>query len=405
MFPITQKMFAVLLVPVVFSLSGCDFLDNILEKKSSTLPPPTAIKVGVMPPVMQEIVDYEEFTGRTEAVNSVEIRAQVSGVLAKVCYTPGSEVQENHVFFELEPEVFMAQRDRAKGALAVLEARLPRLDSELKRAEELKPEGAISDEDYDRIVSDRRECNAQIATAKAELKKAEIDLKYTKIRSPIKEGVIGRELVTVGNLVTAGTTKLAEMVSLNPIYVIFNVDEGTLLKLMRRMEAEGESVKDLRMAVTFRLSDGVKEYTGTIQYNDPYMDKSSGTLLMRATCGNPKNALGMRDLMPGMMVHVRIPVTDKYTATLVPEEATGSDQGKRYVYVVDEEGKAKMRHIMTGPLVADNMRVVRSGLSQDEQIIMDNLLLLRPGSNVEPKPITLSELRGEGRAKVMRTVK
>lgn len=384
-------------------LAGCEFFE--LPGHSASLPAqPPALTVGVMSPLIKDVTDYEEFTGWTEAVEAVQVRAQVSGVLAKVCFTPGAEAKAGDVFFELEPEVFIAERDRAKAELAVLEARLPRLKSEVTRAEKLKPSGAISDEDYEKIQADLRECVAQIASAKADLDRAEINVNYTKIRSPI-DGVVGRNLVTVGNLVNASTTLLAEMVSQDPIYVIFNVDEGTLLQLMRRVEEGRAAGSDFYMDVTFRLSDSGKTFRGRINYYDPYMDKSAGTLLMRAQCANPKNAQGQRELMPGMMVHVQIPVTGNYTAMVIPDEATGSDQGRRYVYVLDEDGTATMRHITTGPLLENNMRVVRRGLKETDTIIVDNLLRIRPGTNVSPIPTTVGELRGEGKAKIKRTAK
>ncbi|MDO5566739.1 MAG: efflux RND transporter periplasmic adaptor subunit, partial [Planctomycetia bacterium] len=363
-------------------VSGCDFLDSIFKRKEIEVPKAAVLKIDVMKPQMRKVTDYEEFTGETAAIDEVEIKAQVSGYLSRVAFTEGSEVKKGDLLFEIEPEVYKAVRDSAKAELDSLSAKLPRLENEVTRYLELLQTKAVSQSDYEGAVSDRDECRAKAEKAKAELQRAEIDLKYTKIISPI-DGFISRKLISEGNLVqthsNSNSSLLAKMVSLDPIYVMFNVDESTYLRLAsigeEKFKADPKSI-DRAQKIEFRLTDepafidadGKPLHTGIIQYSDPYMNQASGTVLLRATCKNPRRVTGLPYLLPGLVVHVRIPVTEDYNALLIPEEAIGTEQGIRFVYVINSKNIVQVRHLKLGPLQADNMRVVRSGLKEGDVV-------------------------------------
>lgn len=398
-------------------LSGCDIWDKMMGKKEEQpeVKRP-AVSVETMRPLRREVVDYEEFTGDTNAVNDVTIQAQVSGILTKCDFAEGAFVKKGDVLFEIEPEVYQAALDTAignlesaKGELAVLKAREPQLRIERDRNAKLVQANAVSESDYDEAKAAHDECLAKIAKAEADILKAtaeaqqaSINLKYTKILSPI-DGYITRKLVTEGNLIQDHKTELAQIVSHDPIYVHFYVDETTFLKLIENAKnqvATGESPEELR--IEFRLTNekswtdgaGNPLHAGTVRYADPQMDESSGTVLLRATCPNPPVVGGrLSQIIPGMMVHIRIPVTGRYSALLVPEEAFGTEQGTRILYVKDTEGKARVRRPELGPLQEDNMRVVRNGVEADDEVIVSGLLRLRPNIEVEAQETTLEKLR------------
>lgn len=382
--------------------TGCDFWKNLAGRKADAPVQTTeALPVGTMNPIERQVTDYEEFTGQTRAIDKVNIQAQVSGILSKRLFTEGTEVKKDDVLFEIEPEVYQAVLDNAQAQLGILEARLPRLESDLKRATNLKDQKVVTEDDYEKALADRNVCLAEIAAAKAAIDQARINVKYTKVTSPI-DGYIGRELVTEGNLIQANATPLVEMVSLDPIYVYFYVDENTVLRLQSQLQNQlKESSREdttkshtVGMKIEFRLSNEKEfKYTGVVEYADPFMNQTSGTRLLRATCENKKQASGTRAFLPGMMVHVRVPVEENYSALLVPEEALASDQGTRFIYVVDKAGKAQMRHLELGPIQDDNLRVVRKGLQKTDRIIVDGLLKVRPEMPVKETPITLDKLR------------
>ncbi|MDO5113560.1 MAG: efflux RND transporter periplasmic adaptor subunit, partial [Planctomycetia bacterium] len=210
-------------------MTGC----SQSESAATSVPQASILQVGVMSPVTRQVTDIIEFTGELRAVDTVDIQSQVSGILSKKLFVSGTTVSEGDVLFEIEPEVYNAVLASKKAELGILEARLPRLQTDWNRAQELYPTGALSEVEYEQSLADFKECLASIEQAKAEIQKAEIDVKYTKIIAPIN-GAVSRELVTVGNLVTANDTLLARMVSLDPIHLYFSIDESTLLKLLQQ---------------------------------------------------------------------------------------------------------------------------------------------------------------------------
>ncbi len=410
-------LFGMMISLGVLLFAGCDLWDKMMGKKegeTAARRPP--VSVETMRPLRRDIIDYEEFTGDTNAVNNVTLQAQVSGILTKCDFAEGAFVKKDEVLFEIEPEVYQAALDTAvgnlesaKGELTVLRAREPQLRIELDRNAKLVQANAVSKSDYDEAKAAHDECLAKITKAEADILKAtaeaqqaSINLKYTKILSPI-DGYISRKLVTEGNLIQDHKTELAQIVSHDPIYVFFYVDETTFLKLIENAKSQvavGETPEELK--IEFRLTNekswtdeaGNPLHAGSVRYVDPQMDESSGTVLLRAVCPNPPiSDGGISEIIPGMMVHIRIPVTGRYSALLVPEEAFGTEQGTRILYVKDAEGKARVRRPELGPLQEDNMRVVRSGIESTDEVIVSGLLRLRPDADVEAKETTLEKLR------------
>ncbi|MDO4576163.1 MAG: efflux RND transporter periplasmic adaptor subunit [Planctomycetia bacterium] len=366
----------------------CGFLSLLLcgcapsePANAKSITSETLLQVGVMTPETRNVTDVVVFTGELRAVDTVDIQSQVSGILAKKLFAPGAIVQKGELLFEIEPEVYNAVLASRKAELAVLEARLPRLQTDWKRAQELYPSGALSEVEYEQSLADYKECLASLEQAKAEILKAEIDVKYTQIVAPIN-GAVSRELVTVGNLVTANDTLLAKMVSLDPIHLYFNIDETTLLKLLRQHPDAANKI-----SIPFRLSDGESEFVAKLDYSSPYMDSNSGTLQLRAICENTPDSHGRTPLLPGMMAHVQLPVSEEYSAILIPEACIGTDQNLKYVYIVDQENKIQIRQVVLGALQQDNMRVVQDGIQADDKIVVDNLLRVRPGLTVETQTI------------------
>ncbi len=403
---------------ITLALSGC------IQKKDAQVDarkPTEALPVKIIHPTQRQVVDYEEFVGRMLPYDQVDVRARVSGTLIRCTFKKGAEmktnpqtgdafvaeestphsslltpnsndiedlkegyeVKEGQLLFVIDPDVYEAALLNAQGQLEVLEARRERMKNDLDRAESLLPQKAISKQDYDLARFNLKECEAQIAVAKATIKTAQINLNYTRIYAPI-DGYVGYAQESVGNLVQgnagANSTTLVKIVKVDPIYIYLNIDESSVEKLKKidvaRREANPDA--DLDNSVEFRLSDEDGfPHQAKIDYHAPILDRSTGARLVRAVCPNPKLLSGERQFQPGMTVHVRVGVTDPYDALLVPEDCLGTNQSERFVYVVVEDGMPKMQIVQLGPLQSDNMRVIRKGLSKDDNVIADNLMRVR----------------------------
>ncbi|MDO5581030.1 MAG: efflux RND transporter periplasmic adaptor subunit [Planctomycetia bacterium] len=378
-------------------LTGCP--DKKETQKNSSAAP---LEVSVVSPINRKIIDYDTFVGRTAAVETVEIRAQVSGYLEEIHFQAGTEVKKGDILFTLDSRVYKAVLAQCESDVAACEARLKRLESELLRAEELLPGKVISKSEYDLALADHDECAAQYAAAKANLDKARIDVDYTSIRSPI-DGVVSRELITTGNLVSAKNTLLTTVVSMDPLHVFFDIDERTLLDLApQRYEKEQNDQEKSRRSIRF----GVVENTdfpneAQIDFVEPQVNSTTGTMEMRAVYKNERIEHGIFRMMPGLHVYVKIPTSDPYEGLLIPEETIQTDQSVKYVFVVGPDNKAKFRRIQPGALQKDNMRAIRSGLKKEDRIIADNLLRIRPDIPVKPIPAksesTVKIVREDGR--------
>ncbi|MCW5773361.1 MAG: efflux RND transporter periplasmic adaptor subunit [Rhodospirillaceae bacterium] len=348
----------------------------------------TALPVTVAKPVVKEIVEWDEFTGRFDAVESVEIRARVNGYLAAVKFTDGSLVKKGDLLFVIDQRPFKIALRDAEAALAAAEAKLEFADSEFKRVETTARTGASPE----RLLEQRRQ---ELETARADrdrartaLDRAKLDLEFTEIRAPVA-GRIGRKLVSEGNLVAANTSLLTSIVSLDPIYFYFDVDEQSFLGYLR-MGRSGErpSLRTAGNDADVILPDE-KTFArrGKIDFIDNRLDSGTGTMRGRAVFENKELFL-----TPGMFGRIRIPGSGKYQAVLVPDEAIGTDQNRRVVYVVGKDGKVVLTPIRLGPHI-DGYRVVREGLKGDETIVVNGLMRVRLGAKLAPQMTALPPSR------------
>jgi RND family efflux transporter MFP subunit len=346
--------------------------------------PPAALPVTVAKPLVKDITEWDEFTGRFEAVETVEVRARVSGYLDAVHFTDGAAVKKGDLLFVIDPRPFRIAVDDAGAAVASAEARLTFAEAELKRVEETARTGASPA----RLLEQRRQeftsARADLERAKAALDRAKLDLEFTEVRAPIA-GRVSRKQVSEGNLVAANTTLLTTIVALDPIYLYFDVDEQSYLGYLRMAQSgERPSLRERGNVAEVILPDE-KAFNrkGRIDFIDNRMDAGSGTMRGRAVFEN-------KDLFltPGMFGRVRIPGSGQYKAVLVPDEAILSDQSRRVVYLVGADGAVSMRPVRPGPRI-DGYRVIRSGLKGDETIVVNGILRVRPGAKVQPR---MSEL-------------
>ncbi|MBX3411445.1 MAG: efflux RND transporter periplasmic adaptor subunit [Pirellulales bacterium] len=344
------------------------------------MPPMLPPQVEVALPVYQDIRDYEDFTGQTEAVTSIDVRARVTGYLAAVHFKHGAEVQAGDVLFDIDPPYYKAEAARAEGLVAQAEARLERLKLDFQRSKENLARGVITQSAHDLMTSDVAEAEAALKSAQASLTIANVNLGYTKVRSPIA-GRVSRPFIDPGNLVKADDTILTRVVSQNPMWVYFDLDERTLLRL-RRASSEGTvaAMAGTHADVLMGLADE-KGYPhqGQLNFEDNRVDPSTGTLRVRAVFDNND-----RLLSPGLFVRVRVPIGEPYRALLVPESALGTDQGQRFLYVVDDEGIVAYRRVDVGSLHS-GLRVVTNGLSPNEKVVVVGLQRVMPGAKVDAK--------------------
>jgi multidrug efflux system membrane fusion protein len=351
------------------------------------LPKPPVVSVSQ--PVQREVTDYADFTGRTDAVTHVEVRARVSGYLVKVHFKEGSEVQQGELLFEVDPRPYQAELDQAQAALALSEARLRRLAAELQRAKQLAAGKAISQEELDKIAADHAEAEAAVRVPKAAVAAAQLKLSFTRVAAPCS-GVIGRSLLSPGSLVKADETALAQIVTLDPMYVYFDVEEATLLRIRQGINAGKVKPADPALPVWLGLvGEPGYPHQGTVDFVDNQVNPQTGTIKFRAVFANPRPPAGVRLMAPGMFARVRLPLGAPYAALLVTDRAIGSDQGQKYVYVVDADGKVQSRPVTTGALQADGLRVIATGLKAGDSVVVEGLTKLRPGMVVSPKVVPM----------------
>ena len=374
------------------------------ERPQPKLAPPRPPVVTVSLPILDDVSDFEEFTGRTDAVKSVEIRSRVTGYVSDVLFHDGDEVEAGTLLFKIDDRPYKAELERARASLAQNEAHRKRLVADYQRAETLYGRGSIAREEYDKVAGDRAESEALVGVAKASLESADLNVGFTEVRAPapmVKEPIfkstplagpfmwrLSRRMVDPGNLVKADETMLTTVVSLDPIYVYFDVDERTLLQL-RRLVREGKMKSRYESELTIEAGLADEDdfpHRGRVDFSDNRLDPNTGTLRLRALLPNPASPRNpkLRVLSPGLFMRVRLPIGDKHRALTVPEQALQNDQGRKYLYVVDSNDEVVFRPVKVGRL--DNgQRVIEEGLSANERIIVTGLQRVRPGGKVTPK--------------------
>ena len=351
---------------------------------------PKPPQVFVDLPVSGEVTDFEDFTGRTVASKTIDIRARVTGYLNKINFKEreGQDVEAGFVLFEIDARPYEAEVERAKASLHQAKSHLKRIELDYARAKQTRAKQVITQEQFDQVQGDRNEAMASIDVAQADLDLAELNLSFTKVRAPIA-GRVSRTQLDQGNLVKADDTILTTVVAMDPMYAYFEVDERTILRLQRyrdegRVNLSGDLTGALRVKMGLADEDGYP-HDGVVNFVDNRLDPATGTLQLRGLFDNKK-----RTLSPGMFVRVRLPIGDPYRALLVSEKALGTDQGQKFVYVIDAENKAQYRRVEIGKL-ENSRRVVLKGLAEGERVVVSGLQRVRPGAVVEPKMIESSD--------------
>jgi RND family efflux transporter MFP subunit len=376
---------SVLVVGFCLALTGC-------AREPAAAPATAPLPVTVSYPVEQEVTDYADFTGRTASVDSVEVRAHVWGYLDKVNFKEGALVRKGDVLFELDPRPYQAALNQAKAKVAQDEAQLAYDEAEYQRNLNLARNGAVSRSDLDKVAAARGVDIANVAADKALVVSRQLDLEYTKVIAPVS-GRVSRYVVTVGNLVQsgdqAGGTLLTTIVSVDPMYVYFDVDEHTVLRVRQLIrEGKAKSARDSEVPVWLGLAneDGFS-HRGTINFVDNQVNPKTGTLRLRGVFPNKDEALS-----PGYFARVRVRIGFPHPALFVSDRALDTDQGQKIVYVVDKDNQVVSRPVRPGAL-HDGLREITDGVKPGERVIVNGLQQVRPGITVEPKLVDMPSKR------------
>jgi RND family efflux transporter MFP subunit len=346
-------------------------------------PPPPAVTVAK--PVERGVTDQDEYVGRFVAVDSVEVRARVSGYLDAIHFRDGQMVKQGDLLFTIDKRPFQNTVDQARGTLAQAKANLAFTETDLERAKQLVRDHTITEQGFDQRTQAFRNAQASVAANEAAVRQAELDLEFTELRAPVA-GRIGDRRVSPGNLVTGGTggntTLLATIVSIDPVRFEFTMDEASYLRY-ERFSHSGKEVtgRDGGVLVELKLLDEKGyDHRGYMDFIDNVIDKSSGTIRGRAVFSNPGGVL-----IPGMFGRIRVPGSPAYQALLVPDVAIGTEQVRKFVLAVDANNTAVQKYVTLGPLVDDNLRVIKDGISAGDRIVVNGLMRARPGQKVTPQ--------------------
>ncbi|WP_374251279.1 efflux RND transporter periplasmic adaptor subunit [Xanthobacter sp.] len=367
---------AVPVLALALALAGCG---QPTAQQQGAPPPP---QVTVASPTSANVTDTDEYVGRFVAIDEVNVRARVSGYLDKIGFTDGQMVKEGDVLFTIDQRPFKIAVDQAQANLAQAKANLDFTKADLERARTLledKTSNAISKQAFDQRTQAERTAAAIVQSQEAQVRSAQLDLGFTEVKAPVS-GQIGDRRVSVGNYVTGGTggtpTLLAVIVSTDPIRFEFTIDEASLLRLTRRKggtDFKGEPVF-LKL-----IDDKDFVHKGKLDFLNNVVDRETGTIRGRAVFDN-KDGL----FRPGMFARLRLQSSDPYQALVVPDVAIGTEQVKKFVYVVGPENKVSQKFVTLGPLQGD-MRVIREGLSPDDKVVVNGLMRVRPGVTVTPQ--------------------
>ena len=344
-------------------------------------PPP----VTVSAPLQRNIVEWDEFTGQFAAVDYVELRARVSGYLTEIHFTDGDIVKQGDLLFVIDPRPFEIARDSAQAQIAQGQARLDLANAQLQRTTELRRSDFAPQSTLDERRAEMRGATAALDLARAAVRSAELDLEFTHITAPVA-GRVGRHQVSIGNLINGGasgtTTLLTTIVSLDPIHFFFDMSEGDYLSYQRAV-AGGKlgSTRESSLLAEVRLTDETEwKRQGILDFVDNSVDRGAGTIRGRAVFANPEFFI-----TPGQFGRLRLPGSERYEAILIPDSAIVTDQSRKIVMTVKDDGTVEPRVVRPGPIV-DGLRVIRDGLGPKDRIIINGLVRARPGAKVTPQP-------------------
>jgi RND family efflux transporter MFP subunit len=382
---------------LVVALSTCLLPTLILTAGCRPSPPtaqgpgggqPTAVPVSK--PVQREVTEYAEYTGRADAVDTIGVKARATGFLVQAPFKEGAEVKKGDLLFEVDPKPYQAQLDQAESQVRVAEAQAELAQATYARLKDLST--AASRQELDQARAASSAADAQVKAAKATAEVYRLNLGYTKVTSPI-DGQVSRYYYSVGNLVSQDQTLLTTVVSTDPVQGYFDMDERTLLRIRAAINAgkvksrEG-SADEFPVFMGLEGEDGFP-HRGSVDFVNNVVNPSTGTIAVRGRFDNPKPANGRRLLSPGMFLRIRLPIGQPHPALLVVDRAIGSDQGLKFVYVVDAEKKVRYRRVKTGPLEDDGLRVIEEGLKPDDVVAVGAIQQLRPGTDVQTELIPM----------------
>jgi len=359
------------LLLAILALSGC-------SGDQAGGPAPQAPEVTVAHPLSQDIVDWDDYVGKFQAVQTVDVRPRVSGYLTKVHFEDGQAVKAGDVLFTIDQRPFQAQLAAAQADVARVQATLKNLRVELERQRKLVENGNVSRSRFDTAEADVAAAEAELKAAQANAEVAALNVGYTEVKAPA-DGRVSYRRVDVGNAVTADDTLLTKLVTVDPIYFVFEGSEALYLKYKRDMAAGREGA-----AVRIRLQDETDfNWKGHLDFMDSMLDGSSGTIRGRAVIDNPDGFL-----IPGMFGHMQLQGSEPYKGILIPDTAVTTIAGNRAVYVVGADNKIASRIVQLGP-INSGFRVIRSGLGAQDTVVVDGLQRVRPGIEVTPvaKPL------------------
>lgn len=367
--------------------------------------------VRVVKPAEKEVTEYGYFTGRMDAVESVDVRARVTGYLVEINFKPGQEVKKDDLLFRIDPRPYKAAADEAHSRISLAKAKLGLAKANFNRAKDIaKTPGAISQQEMDTAAAELQQADAELEASTADAESADLNLGFTEITAPI-EGIIGRPLLTLGNLITQDSSLLTTIVSQDPMYAYFDVDERSML-MYQQLIREGK-VKSARAGEVVPVEVGLANegnkypHAGQLDFVNNRVDPLTGTIQVRGMFPNPKPEKGTaRTFTPGLFVRVRLPIGTAHPAMVIPQAAIGSDQGRKFVLVVNDQSIVEYRPIKTGPeeaggtQVVEPLKIVREGnairlagdgekgedsLTPKDRVIIGGLQKIRPGDQVTPK--------------------
>jgi len=378
-----------LILVALVTMSGCGNQTDSNAKPAQAQPP----SVKIAQALIQDVTEWDEYTGRIEAVSSVDVRARVSGYLEKVNFKAGEKVKKGDLLFLIDPKPFSAQLNYAEAELERAKAKRELAKNDLGRAENLLRGKAISEEEFDARGKGLREAVAAVQSAEANVSTARLNLEFTKIRAPIA-GRIGRELITEGNLVSGGgadATRLTFIVSTNPVYVYVDADERSVLKYRRQSQQDGsDNIGAGQTPAQLAVADETGfPHQGNLDYISPREDTATGTVTLRGVFANPDGLLS-----PGFFARMRVRGNAPYPAILLPDRAIATDQAQRFVWAVNQDNQVEYRQVVLGAHIGQS-RVITQGLKPEEWVVIEGLQKLKPGIKVNPERISLAERHEE----------
>lgn len=352
------------------------------SQKQQAAPPPPAVTVAE--PARRTVSDFDEYVGRFVAVNSVEVRARVSGYLEGVHFKDGQIVKQGDLLFSIDKRPFQNAAEQARAAVTQTRSNLAFTTADFERGQQLVKEKTITEQTFEQRSQAYRNAQAAVSAAEAALRTSQLDLEFTELRAPI-DGRIGDRRVSPGNLVTGGsggnTTLLATIVSTDPIRFEFTFDEASYLRYERAsMTGTDVASRGAGVQVALKLIDEADFiHKGSMDFVDNVIERTTGTIRGRASFSNANGVF-----TPGMFARVRVPASPPYEAMLVPDTAIGSEQVRKFVYVVDGENTARTKYVTLGPLDG-TLRVIKSGLSPTDKVVVNGMARVRAGQKVTPQ--------------------